>query len=228
MSGSQSAVFTRLRDSDRESWRPRSRAFSRKFLSKYIPNAGLFCCEILQPVLRQTFNSRYVSNKVIVFINNLQINIWDFFNYVSCSTWCSNDASNSSTGLHDSWKYSVDSAKFDKGKTLAGMWGHYDEASLEDSCLVPAASRGWAGHSVELQQPTMPEQERRSHGFEVTAIHLGLNHIWSHLKVILEEARTQRRPKSAPQPQSRKMASVEERLKVWKPLEWTFTTSMIH
>jgi len=43
----------------------------------------------------------------------------------------------------------------------------------------------------------MPEQERRSHGFEV----------------ILEEARTQRRPKSAPQPQSRKMASVEERLK---------------
>ena len=173
MSGSQSAVFTRLRDSDRESWRPRSRAFSRKFLSKYIPNAGLFYFEILQPVLRQTFNSRYVSNKVIVFIKNLQINIWDFFNYVSCSTWCSNDASNNSTGLHDSWKYSVDSAKFDKGKTLAGMWGHHYEASLEDSCLVPAASRGWAGHSVELQQPTMPEQERRSHGFEVTAIWIG-------------------------------------------------------
>ena len=34
------------------------------------------------------------------------------------------------------------------------------------------------------------------------------------MQVILEEARTQRRPKSAPQPQSRKMASVEERLKV--------------
>ena len=59
------------------------------------------------------------------------------------------------------------------GKTLAGMWGHHYEASLEDSCLVPAASRGWSGHSVELQQPTMPEQERRSHGFEVTAIWIG-------------------------------------------------------
>ena len=34
------------------------------------------------------------------------------------------------------------------------------------------------------------------------------------MQVILEEARTQRRPKSAPQPQNRKMASVEERLKV--------------
>ena len=62
----------------------------------------------------------------------------------------------------------------------------------------------------------MPEQERRSHGFEVTAFKVDVASI---LQVILEEARTQRRPKSAPQPQSRKMASVEERLKVWKPLE---------
>ena len=62
--------------------------------------------------------------------------------------------------------------KFDE--TLTGMWGRdYYEANREDSCLVPAGiSLAWA---VELQQPTMPEQERRSHGFEVTPIQPELN-----------------------------------------------------
>ena len=112
-------------------------------------------------------------------------------------------------------------------RTLTGMWGHRSEGRPPSSCsrLLPTSPQSSSSH----------RQCRNKRG-EATALrylnlHSEVESCWGFcicirvllcfesfcifdMQVILEEARTQRRPKSAPQPQSRKMASVEERLKV--------------
>ena len=104
---------------------------------------------------------------------------------------------------------------FMQARTLTGMWGHRSEGRPPSSCsrLLPTSPQSSSSH----------RQCRNKKG-EATALrYLNLHScivvfwivVYFHdMQVILEEARTQRRPKSAPQPQSRKMASVEERLKV--------------
>ena len=114
-----------------------------------------------------------------------------------------------------------------QARTLTGMWGHWSEGRPPSSCsrLLPTSPQSSSSH----------RQCRNKRG-EATALrflylHWEVEPCWGFwncirvllcfesfcifdMQVILEEARTQRRPKSAPQPQSRKMASVEERLKV--------------
>ena len=104
---------------------------------------------------------------------------------------------------------------FMQARTLTGMWGHRSEGRPPSSCsrLLPTSP-----------QSSSSDRQCRNKRGEATALRYLYLHscivvfwivVYFHdMQVILEEARTQRRPKSAPQPQSRKMASVEERLKV--------------